>query len=129
MSYQLTDHQWKNIQDYLKQHPYAYVGNPTDCRRFIEGVGWIPRSGAQWRFLPEAYGDWNAVYKRFRRWSDNGVWEAMHQTFSEDADMEAVMIDSTVVRAHACAAGGKRGSVTRPLTVPVVVFTPKYTPL
>lgn len=113
MSSQLTDYQWDRIQEFLAGHPRVYVGNAVQCRRFVEAVLWIVRSGAQWRFLPLEHGDWNTVYKRFQRWCDNGVWEAMHRNFSTDADMEHIMIDSTVVRAHACAAGAKGGSRIR----------------
>ncbi len=44
------------------------------CSRFVESVFWIVRSGAQWRFLPKEYGQWNTVYRRFADWADKGVW-------------------------------------------------------
>lgn len=108
----LTDDQWTRIRVFLRQDPNAYVGNEVECRRFVEAVKWLSRSGAQWRLLPAEYGNWNSVYKRFARWCDNGVWQRMLEHFAGDPDMENGMVDSTIVRAHASAAGAtkKRGS-------------------
>lgn len=101
----IQDKQWEKIYPFLKSHPRAYAGEESNCRLFVKAVLWITRSGAQWRFLPEQYGNWNSIYKRFARWCDHKIWEDMHQHFIEDPDMENIIIDSTVVRAHPCAAG------------------------
>jgi len=104
----LTNEQWTKIRDFLQQDPNAYVGNEAHCRRFVEAVKWVSRSGAQWRLVPETYGKWNSIYKRFERWCKAGVWQRMLDTFAKDADMENGLIDSTVVRAHPCAAGAEK---------------------
>jgi transposase len=104
----LQNDQWTKIREFLKNDPNAYVGNEADCRRFVEAVIWMSRSGAQWRLLPAEYGHWNTVHKRFARWCDNGVWERMLQHFVDDPDMEHGMLDSTLVRAHPCAAGAQK---------------------
>ncbi len=101
----LSEEQWRKILVFLQTQPRIYVGIEQQCRRFIEAVLWMARSGAQWRLLPCDYGNWNSVFKRFNRWSQRGVWKAMHQFFADDPDMESIMIDSTIVRAHPCAAG------------------------
>lgn len=111
----LSDSQWFKILAFLRGHPRTYVGKAESCRLFIEAVLWMTRTGAQWRFLPKEYGYWNSVYKRFARWCDHGVWEAMHLHFADDPDMENLIIDSTIVRAHPCAAGApQKTGVKRP---------------
>ena len=105
----LTNDQWTRIRGFLLQDPNAYVGKDEDaCRNFVEAVKWVSRSGSQWRLLPEQYGKWNTIYKRFVRWCKAGVWQRMLDYFADDPDMENGMIDSTIVRAHPCAAGAEK---------------------
>jgi len=105
----LTDDECTKVRDFVKQDPNTYIGKDEQaCRRFVEAVKWMSRSGAQWRLLPAEYGNWNSVYKRFVRWCKAGVWERMLAHFAADPDMENGMIDSTIVRAHPCAAGAQK---------------------
>lgn len=104
---QITDEQFARIEHLLP-------GKATDCgvtardnRLFINAVLWIDRTGAPWRDLPEHFGKWNSVYRRFCRWADKGVWERLFEEL-QDTDFEWVMLDATVVRAHQHAAGQKK---------------------
>lgn len=76
---------------------------------------WMARSGAQWRLLSDEDGKWNSVFRRYRRWVETGVFDALLETLAEmvERDTSADMIDSTVVRAHHCAVGLKKG-IKRP---------------
>jgi transposase len=124
----LRDDQWEKIYLFLKNHPRAYAGQEAACRLFVDGVFWITRTGAQWRFLPAEYGAWNSVYKRFARWGEHAIWEEMHQHFAIDPDMEHGLLDSTVVRAHPCAAGASKkteGRLNKPWAAVEAALVPK----
>ena len=111
--YYLTNDQWEWSHQFLRQHPRVYVGKPDSCRQFINGVLWILRSGSQWRSLPSEYGNWNSVFKRYDRWTSVGVWDDLFVAASASADLQEGFIDSTIVRAHACAAGAKKVMLMR----------------
>ena len=86
---------WNSLLPFLKAFPNVYVGNPETCRRFLSAVLWITKEGATWRALPKVYGYWNTIYRRFGRWCDAG-------------EVSALLVDSTIVRAHSCAAGAPK---------------------
>jgi transposase len=104
MSYSLSlnQYQWTRIYEYLCGFPEIYVKNEAVCRRFVEAVFWMLRSGAQWRLLPSHYGSWNTVYRRFADWAKKGICYKMLYYFQEDPDMTYILVDSTILRAHAC---------------------------
>jgi transposase len=49
----------------------------TDHRLAVEGMAWKYRTGAPWRDVPERFGKWNSICKRFNRWAENGTWEKL----------------------------------------------------
>lgn len=107
----VSDEEWELIGPLLPPERGRGCRPAQDNRRYYEGMMWIARTGAQWRHLPDEYGKWNSVFRRYRRWVTTGVFDAMLETLAELAgrDTAADMIDSTVVRAHHCAVGIKRG--------------------
>jgi len=116
----LRDDQWERIAPLVP----GKVGDPgrsgTNNRRFVEAVLWIARVGAPWRDLPEGYGNWNAVFQRFRRWAKGGVFEKIFDALSADADFEYVIVDGTIVRVHQHGTGAKGGPRIRPSGVRAV---------
>jgi transposase len=86
-------------------------------RLFVEAVIWKFRSGAPWRDLPERFGDWKNIHKRFSRWAASGVWEGLCKTLADDPDNEYAMIDAAIVRAHQHGAGAKAGITAVPWCV------------
>lgn len=106
----LTGDQWNTFYGLLLLNRRVYVGSVEKCRCFLNAVLWILRSGGQWRLLPESLGKWNSVFKRFSRWCDQGGWRYLHDSCSQHPDLQPVLIDSTITRAHACAAGAAGSS-------------------
>ena len=112
--YELTETEWNRIKDMLPPERTGKPGRPSsDNQTALNGILWIARSGAAWRDMPERYGSWSSVYDRFKRWSENGVIEAIFDALAVDADMQDVSIDSTAVDAHQHSAGAKKGLRTK----------------
>jgi len=112
--YEVTNEEWERIAPLLPpQDPGGKGRPPKDHRVMLNGMLWIDRSGAQWRNMPECYGKWQAVYARFRKWTNDGVFEAIHRTLSAEPDMENLGVDSTSVKVHQSANGGKKGRKKR----------------
>ena len=72
----------------------------TDSRLFVEAVLWIVRTGSSWRDLPEEFGKWNTVFKRFRDWVKADIWQKLFDAVSGQPDMEYAMVDATIVKVH-----------------------------
>ncbi|AIL64801.1 hypothetical protein NOVO_02030 [Rickettsiales bacterium Ac37b] len=70
----------------------------------------MARIGCQWRLLPKYYGSWWAIHLRFQSWSKKGIFEDLFKYFQKYPDLEVRMIDSTIVKAHACSAGLSKDS-------------------
>jgi transposase len=112
--YGLRDDQWARIAPLLPGRVGHVGGTARDNRLFVEAVLYRYRAGIPWRDLPERFGDWKNVHRRFSRWATSGVWARVFQALSADADNEYAMIDATIVRAHQHSAGArKKGAATK----------------
>jgi transposase len=102
-----------------------------DNRRFLNGMLHVLRVGCPWRDMHERYGEWNSVYVRFRRWAEQGVWDAMLATLVELGltDDWQHMIDSSIVRGHSQAAGAKGGPARKALVEAAAALRARSTPV
>ena len=110
----LTEAEWRVLKGLLPIKPEnrARGRPPEQNRAIINGILWRLRCGTPWRDGPPKYGNCNKIYRRFRRWSEAGAWEGVSVTLAEIiADSGHYSIDSTTVRAHVSAAGGKGGLI------------------
>jgi putative transposase len=111
----VKDHQWARMAPHLPGKASDRGVTAKDNRLFVEAVLWIVRTSSPWRDLPLVFGSWNSAFRRFSRWSRNGVWWHLFQAVADDPDFEYLVVDSTIVRAHQHAAGKKGGLKIRPL--------------
>jgi transposase len=103
----LRDDQWERLKDLVPGGRVGERGPRCDNRRFVDALSWMARSGARWRDLPERFGSYQAVKRRYYRWIERGALDKFFEALTTEADLEWLMIDSTIVRAHQHAAGAR----------------------
>jgi len=110
------DDQWERMSRHIIGDERTRGLSGRDNRMFVEAVLWIVRTGSPWRDLPDVFGPWNSVFRRFSRWGRNEVWWRIFAALSDDPDFEYLIVDSTIVCAHQHAADAKkRGLKIKPL--------------
>ena len=126
----LTDVEWDVVEGLLPSERGRKARPAHDNRRFLNGMLHVLRVGCPWRDMHERYGKWNSVYVRFRRWAEQGVWDAILATLVEFGltDDWQHMIDSTTVRGHVSAAGAKGGLIRKLLVDHAAALRARSTP-
>ena len=127
----LRDDQWERLKPFVPGGRKGRRGPRSDGRRFFDAVLWLARSGGRWRDLPERFGPFDTVKRRYYRWIEQGVFDRIFESVSVDPDLEWLMIDATVIRANAQAAGARRKRGDRKprlLAAPEAASEPNSTP-
>jgi transposase len=106
----IPDADFDRIRHLLPGQPGQHGGVARDNRRFLDAVLWIARTGAAWADLPQRLGNGNSQWRRFDRWADKGRWDPILAEL-RDPDLDMLILDSTAVRAHPCAAGAKKSGM------------------
>ena len=128
----MSDLFWLNERQFARLAPLL----PTDTRgkprvddlRVISGIVHVLKSGGRWIDAPAAYGPRKTLYNRFVRWAAKGVWvDVFHTLAAAGGPPAEVLIDSSAVKAHRSASGGKGGSGRRRSAVRAVGARPKST--
>ncbi len=115
MSTRMNEEDWAHTLEVFRACLPRRGRRAVNDRLFLEAMHFFTVENVRWRALPERFGHWNSVWKRFDRLSKAGVFEAFFDTLaSMSASAHLIqMFDSTIVRAHVSAAGAKGGSTVR----------------
>jgi transposase len=108
----LPDDHWERIRHLLPGQAGGHGGVGDDTRLFVNVIRYLAKTGIAWADLPTAAGKSNSLWQRYNRWCERGVWERVAGELRDD-DTEWLLVDSSCVRAHPCAAGAKKKSTGR----------------
>lgn len=128
----MSDGYWLSEYQFGRIAPFLPTGTRgvarVDDRRVISGIIHVLQSGCRWKDAPKSYGPHKTLYNRFVRWAEKGVWERLFRQLAlAGGPPETLMLDSTHVKAHRSAAGGKGGLRRRPLAAHAAGGRPKST--
>jgi transposase len=115
MSTKMTERDWQIALKVFRSCLPRRGEKGHNDRLFLEALHYFAVHNVSWRALPERFGNWNSVWKRYWRLSQSGIFEMFFEmlaSLSKTADL-VQMFDSTVVRAHVSAAGAKGGKSIR----------------
>jgi transposase len=123
----LSDEAWAAIQPHLPTNQPG--ARRVDDRRVISGILHVLKTGCRWRDCPKEYGPHTTIYNRFNRWSRRRLWlRILEALVAEGVLVHSTAIDSTYIKAHRSAHGGKGGRRRRPSARRAVARQPRSMP-
>jgi transposase len=107
----LSNTEWAALEERLQSIGRIWKnGHDGRNRRFVAGVCYLLRTGLPWADLPAEFGNSDAVRKRFRRWCKAGIWQCLFEGTVPVEQVEKLMLDGTICKAHRSAAGARGGA-------------------
>src|ERR1700685_1244298 len=85
----MTDEEWAYFEPFLIHRGGGRP--PRNHRRVLDAVFWLMRTGAPWRDLPEEFGNWNSIFRQFRRWADSGIWDVILEALAGSGFADATL--------------------------------------
>ena len=88
----------------------------------LNGILHVAEHGCKWRGLPKRFGNWHTVYMRMSRWSKNGVLDRVFEHLQREkivrVKVEAMALDSTIVKVHPDGTGAEKKTARKPSAGP-----------
>ena len=125
----MTEEDWATVLEVFRACRSRRGAKGRNDRLFLEALHYFAVHNITWRALPEAFGNWNSVWKRFWRLSQAGVFDAFFDALAATSRTAHLvqMLDATIVRAHVSAAGAKGGRMVKRWAAPAAVSRPRST--
>jgi transposase len=123
---------WFNDDQWAKIKPVLPTNQPGpkrhEDRRILSGIMHVIKTGCRWVDCPPEYGPHKTIYNRFNRWSARGLWQRIFEMIEKKPEpARRAALDSTHIKVHRCAGGGKGGLSNRRSGSRGVAATPKFT--
>ena len=122
---------WFCDEEWAKIVPHLPTNQPgparKDDRRILSGIMHVLRVGCRWKDCPSEYGPHKTIYNRFARWSETGKWQRIFAAVAGEPEISGQMaLDSSHVKTHRCAGGGKGGPRRRRSVSPKAATTARF---
>jgi transposase len=124
---EITETQFQRIESSLpRQRGNVKVTN----LQFLNALLFVAEQGCKWRGLPKRFGPWHTIYTRMSRWSKNGVLDQIFEQLQRQQivriKIEAVKMDSTIVKVHPDGTGALKKTDPKPSASPAVDGPPRF---
>src|SRR5215475_5636608 len=120
-----NDEQWSKVEPHLPTNQRGPERH--DDRRILSGIMHVQKVGCRWKDCPAEYGPHKTIYNRFARWSERGIWQNIFAAVAAPCEGPGqVALDSSHIKIHRCASGGKGGPRRKRSASPKVVGTARF---
>ena len=124
---ELTQAQYDRIAPHL---PVQRGNVSLSNRQVLNAILYVAEHGCKWRGLPAWFGNWHTIYTRMNRWSKNGVLDGVFEHLQREqivrVKIEAVSMDSTIVKVHPDGTGALKKTVPNPSADPAAAGPPRF---
>jgi transposase len=106
-------------------------GNVTlDTLHVLNAILYVAEQGCKWRGLPKRFGNWHTIYTRMNRWAKSGVLDRVFTQLQQAQiiriKIEAVALDSTIIKVHPDGTGALKKTARKPLAGPAAAGRPRF---
>jgi transposase len=124
---EITAEQFKRIEPFL---PVQRGNVSLSNLDVVNAILYVAENGCKWRALPKRFGNWHTIYTRMNRWAKAGVLDRLFEELQHQQlvriRIEAVSLDSTIVKVHPDGTGALKKTAHKPLVAPAVDGQPKF---